>query len=201
MIHNIVKALLLAFMFTMTLDAVEEDKSRIYVGVGLGGSAYVDSGFAKEQIVGVDREVEENGLGAKLYAGYQINKIIAVEASYVYYGSFKVNESYTYKAQGLSLSGNIGYSFFDDQFRPYVLVGLGYIISDFPHDGVPLNDYSPSLHIGVGATYLPKALKKIGFRVAYESNSFTYVLDRDTVDERSYGQGLGILYLGVEYRF
>ena len=188
-------------MLIMTLSAAKKDKSNLYVGAGFGGAAYVDSNFAHEQITGVDKEVVEDSIGAKIYAGYQINKIIALEASYVYYGSFEVTSEYQYHAQGLSVSGNLGYIFFDDQLRPYALIGLGYMISDFPHKEVSVKDYKPSLHVGLGLTYIPKVFNGIGFRVAYESNSFTYVLNRDTVDEKVYTQGFGILYLGVEYRF
>jgi len=184
----------------LTLSA-EKNDNNIYVGVGFGGSAYVDSSFAKEQIEGVNQDVEEDGVGAKVYVGYQINNIIAIEASYVYYGSFKINDNYEYQAQGLSASGNVGYMFFDNQFRPYILIGLGYIMSDFPHEGVDVKDYSASLHMGLGFSYVPKALGGIGFRVAYESNSFNYTLHRGTEDEQSYPQGFGILYLGAEYRF
>ena len=199
--HYLVKTVFLTFLLTLTLSAEKKDDNNIYVGIGFGGSAYVDSGFAKEQIAGVDKDIEKDGIGAKVYAGYQVNKIIGLEVSYVYYGSFKANDNYEYHAQGLSAAGNIGYTFLDNQLRPYVLIGLGYIISDFPHDGVDVSDYKPSLHTGLGLTYVPKVLEGMGFRIAYESNSFNYTLHRGTDKEKSYPQGFGILYLGGEYRF
>jgi len=201
MIHKIVKTVLLMSAITLTLSAEKNDDNNIYVGIGFGGSAYIDSGFAKEQIAGVDKDIEEDGIGAKVYAGYQVNKIIGLEISYVYYGSFKANDNYEYHAQGLSVAGNVGYTFFDNQLRPYVLIGLGYIISNFPHDGVDVSDYKPSLHTGLGLTYVPKVLEGMGFRVAYEGNGFSYTLNRGTDEEKSYPQGFGILYVGVEYRF
>lgn len=201
MFHKLFKLVLIIGSLTVALNAVEKDESRIYMGLGVGGSAYVDSGFAKEQIAGVDKEVTQDGIGSKIYGGYEINRIIAIEAAYVYYGSFKVTDHYKYSAQGLSLSGNVGYTFFRGQLRPYLLIGLGYIFSNFPHDSVDVEDYSPSLHTGLGMTYVPKSLGGVGFRVAYESNSFIYTIDEDTVDEKQYAQGFGILYLGVEYKF
>lgn len=201
MFYNLFKWILIAALLSTVLHAVEKDERHLYVGLGVGASVYVDSGFAKEQIDGVEKEVEQSGTGAEIYGGYKINKIFAIEAAYVYYGDFKIADNYRYRAHGLSLSGNIGYPFFSEQLRPYLLIGLGYIFSDFPHDGVNVDDYNPSIHIGFGMTYIPKSLGGVGFRVAYESNSFLYTIAKDTVDEKQYAQGFGIMYLGVEYKF
>ena len=193
-------------LFILTLFSnmliASENGSGAYVGFGLGSTAYVDSGFAKEQS---DRNVEEeiavSSFGAKLYGGYQFSKIIGIEAAYIHYGEFSLNDEYTYSAQGLSLSANVGYTFLTGQLRPYALLGLGYILSDFSHENTPVDDKNPTLHIGLGLDYEPMSLGGVGFRVAYESNSFSYIVDEDTPEEKKYPQGFGVLYLGAYYKF
>jgi len=193
--------LLILSLLSSTLMA-SEDGSGAYVGIGLGSTAYVDSGFAKEQTnKNVKEEIAVSSFGAKLYGGYQFNEIIGIEAAYIHYGEFSVNDEYTYSAQGLSVSANIGYTFLTGQLRPYVLLGLGYILSDFTHENTPVDDKNPTLHIGLGLDYEPMSLGGVGFRVAYESNSFSYIVHEDTQEEKRYPQGFGVLYLGAYYKF
>lgn len=183
-------------------SASDDELSGAYIGFGLGNTAYVDSGFAKDHINGVDEEVTASSLGAKLLAGYEFNQIVAIEAAYVYYGNFDVNENYTYKAQGVSLSANVGYTFLSSRLRPYVLLGLGYVFSDFTHDeNIDVPGDNPTLHLGFGLDYQTEVLGGVVFRIAYESNSFLYTLDANTPAEKSYAQGFGLLYLGAGYRF
>jgi len=194
--------LLLSIMFFVSCLSASEDASGVYVGLGFGSTAYVDDGFAKEQANrGVEDEIAVSTFGAKLYGGYQFNKIIGLEAAYTHYGEFTANDSYTYSAQGISLAANVGYTFLTGQLRPYLLLGVGYIYSDFPHDDIPVDDNSPTLHIGFGLDYVPASLGGIGFRVAYESNSFSYIVNENTLEEKKYIQGFGILYLGCYYKF
>ena len=201
MIRKSIFLLLVSSLLTHSLFA-SEDGSGLYVGVGVGSTAYVDNGFAKEQLAkAVTHEIEERGFGAKLYGGYQINKIIGIEIAYIHYGDFSANGNYTYRAQGASVSANLGYTFLTGQLRPYALVGLGYIFSDFPHENVPVDNQSPTLHIGFGLDYTPKSLGGIGFRGAYEGNSFTYSVHENRPEEKIYVQAFGILYLGCYYKF
>ena len=191
----------LLLILSTTLLA-SEDGSGFYMGVGVGSTAYIDSEFAKAQVnKNVTEEVSENATGVKVYGGYQVNSIIGVEATYIYYGAFKVNDDYTYTAQGVSLSTNVGYSFLTGQLRPYILLGLGYVYSDFPHRGIDVADQSPTLHIGFGMDYAPEAFGGIGIRGAYESNSFSYKIEEGTPEEKKYIQGFGALYIGCFYKF
>jgi len=185
-----------------TLSA-SEDGSGAYIGVGMGSTAYVDDNFAKEQLKNsnVTGTVESRGFGTKLFGGYQFNSIVGIEAAYVYYGNFSPTSDYTYSAQGVSTAVNVGYGFLENQLRPYILIGLGYVFSDFPHEGVPVDDQSPTLHIGFGLDYTPKSLGGIGFRGAYDGNSFSYLLQRDTPEEKRYIQAFGLLYVGCYYKF
>ena len=194
--------ILVSLSIFMSLHAADDELSGAYIGLGLGSTAYVDSDFAKEQIPGVDEEVAASSLGAKLIAGYMFNQIVAMEAAYVYYGNFEVNDNYTYRAQGVSLAANVGYTFISTGLRPYVLLGMGYIFSGFTHDEViDVPGDNPTLHLGFGLDYRPEAWGGFAIRVAYESNSFLYTIDADTPEEKSYAQGFGLLYLGAGYRF
>ncbi len=83
-----------------------------------------------------------------------------------------------------------------------MLLGLGYIYSDYTHEkDFDLPRYNPTLHIGFGLDYEPTSLGGFGFRLAYESNSFSYKFDENTDAEKKHFQGLGVLYLGVQYKF
>jgi len=198
------KSIVLLFVSTVLsgMLSASEDGSGLYVGVGIGSTAYIDSSFAQEQLnKNVTQEMVESALGAKLYGGYQINNIVGIEASYIYYGDFTANEDYTYSAQGISVAANLGYTFFTGQLRPYALLGFGYIFSDFSHENVSVDDQKLTLHIGLGLDYAPKAFGGVGFRGAYESNNFSYLVDKGTSEEKKYAQGLGILYLGCYYKF
>jgi len=188
--------------FVTLLQAEENLPGGLYVGMGVGSTAYIDNGFAKDNVSGVSEEVTSTEVGAKLFAGYQFNQIFGVETAYVYYGTFKVNDQYTYKAQALSVVGNIGYSFIKIGVRPYVLMGMGYIFSDFTdQDRVDVPKANPTIHLGIGLDYVPGTLGGIGFRIAYESNSFVYDFNQDTPQEEQYAQAFGLLYLGVGYKF
>jgi len=194
--------ILVLLLSLCSLATASEDGSGPYIGIGIGPTVYVDSNFAKEQSSRhIDEEIAEDAVGAKLYGGYQFNKIVGIEVAYIHYGTFKGNEDYTYRAQGISLATNVGYTFLTGQLRPYALVGLGYVFSDFPHEEIPVDDQSPTLHIGFGLDYRPTSLGGVGFRVAYESNSFSYIVDENSQNEKSYIQGFGVLYVGCDYKF
>jgi len=186
----------------LNLQADDSDRTGAYIGASVGRTAYVDSGFAKNEIVGVDEEVSASALGGKILAGYLMNRIIGLEAAYVYYGNFEINENYAYKAQAVSLSANVGYTFVSTGLRAYTLVGLGYVYSSFTQqESVDVSAFNPTLHLGFGVDYLPVYLNGMGIRAAYESNSFIYGLHNNTPQEKQYAQGFGMLYLGLGYKF
>ena len=185
---------------TTIADAVE-DGSGAYIGLGFGSTAYVDSGFVKEQQTAED-ELGANDSGFKIYGGYQANKIIGIEASYVNYGEFTAGD-YKHSSQSFNIAANLGYSFLDGQLRPFSLLGIGYLRNTFPKDNTPLIDEDNfAMHVGLGLDYTPKGLGGVGFRIAYEGNSYSYDVDENqTTKADSYRQAFGILYLGVQYRF
>ncbi len=203
-LNRVCKKVLLAMVATTLLAPIanaDEDGSGAYVGLGFGRTAYVDSGFVKDGL-SEPEEVAKTDSGFKLYGGYQFNKIIGVETSYTDYGRFEAGD-YAHTSKSMSLAANLGYSFLDGQLRPYGLLGFEYLINDFPHEKDPsLEEDSVGFHLGIGLDYTPKGLGGLGFRMAYEGTSYSYEVDSNaSANDEQYGQGFGILYLGVQYRF
>ena len=197
---KILSVMILASLVVPIADA-NEDGSGAYIGVGFGGTAYVDSNFVEEQQTPED-ELESVDNGFKVYGGYQFNKIIGLEASYVDYGKFTAGD-YSHKSRSVNIAANLGYSFLDGQLRPFGLWGFGYLRHSFPHDNTPsIDENSFAFHLGIGLDYTPKGLGGLGFRMAYEGNSFSYDVDGNVTTEKdTYRQAFGIMYLGVHYKF
>jgi len=198
------KKILLAIMAVTLMPSIADatdDGSGAYIGLGFGGTAYVDSGFVKEEQTSQD-ELDSSDSGFKLYGGYQFNQIIGLEASYVDYGKFTVGD-YNHESRSINIAANLGYSFLDGQLRPFSLLGLGYLKNSFPHDNTPsIDENNFAFYLCLGLDYSPKGLGGLGFRMAYEANSFSYDIDSNvTTEEDSYRQAFGILYLGVHYKF
>ena len=189
-------------LLLMSMLNANEDGSGAYIGLGLGSTAYVDSGFVKEQQTAED-ELGAVDSGFKIYGGYQFNQIIGLEASYTDYDEFTAGD-YTHASKSINISANLGYSFLDGQLRPFGLLGFGYLKNSFPHrDNTPSIDEDDfAFHLGLGLDYTPRNLGGLGFRLAYEGNSFSYDVDSNvTTKEDSYRQAFGILYLGAHYKF
>ena len=183
-----------------------------YIGLGLGASAYSDGDmgkdFATEKFV-----VDDNtATGVKLYAGYKFNSIVAVEATFIQYGTYsfkneKGSDTITteIKPRTLNVVANLGYDFLNDQLRPFALVGLGVV--NFNQSGnldVYSKDNGAALVVGVGLEYTPTIFHGIGFRATLE-NTTTYTIldfsDDPSKDDKAYANPLGLFTLGVNYKF
>lgn len=184
-----------------TLTEAKEDGYGWYIGLGVGATAYEDSGFVKNEQPSVQDEVTKNSSGYKVYAGYQINKIIATEISYTGYGTFS-SSSYAHSAYAGSASANVGYTFLEGMLRPYGLLGLSYVNNNFPHDEVDIKPNAFSVHSGIGLDYTPNFTAGFGLRVAFEGDTYSYTVKDTATDEKTkYDQSLGILYLGIHYKY
>jgi len=185
-----------------------------YIGLGLGAAGYSDGDMGKDfdnYEVQID---QKSNLGVKLYAGYKFNSIVAVEASYINYGTFsyKAAGSYTgtvdteVSPSSLNVMANLGYDFLDDQLRPFALVGLGYVNfgqSSNPTPEVYSTDNGAAFVIGTGLEYTPKNFQGIGFRFTMEQD-VAYVVqsyDDPTKDDKAYANRLALISLGVNYKF
>ena len=199
------KRMLTALVTGLTLMAPQlqaDPYSGFYMGIGAGSTGYADddlmwnSGYY---------DLDDADDGYKVYAGYQINKIVGVELSYVDYGTFTAyngTDFYRQDFKATHIAANAGYSFLQGQLRPFGSVGLGYIDHDATGAlGVIADDISSrSFYFGLGFQYEPKALQGVGVRVGYDVDVF----DRDVYHgwwHSEYAQGVALWSLALQYRF
>jgi len=183
-----------------------------YAGLGFGATAYSDGDMGKDfenQKFVVD---QSTSAGFKLYGGYKFNSIVAVEGSFVQYGTFdfkdeKGTDTITteIKPRSLNVAANLGYDFLNDQLRPFALVGLG--VMNFNQSGnldVYSKDYGAALIMGVGVEYTPTLFKGIGFRATLENDVAYSILSfsKDpTKEDKAYPNTAALFSLGVNYKF
>ena len=191
------------------------DAKGVYVGVGVGPSQFDDGGLKDDDNAYLTRTAQTyraadsyDATGYKIYAGYQFNKIIAVEASYTGYGEQSLDYSNGDQAKvsltSIGIAANVGYNFGKkDEFRPFVIIGVSSV--NFNKSG-SLNYYSDSstaaYKLGVGFEYAPSIFKGLGFRIAYEGDYYSVKSNATAPEFKSeYTQGDAMYYFGVQYKF
>jgi len=188
-----------------------EDNSFTYAGIG-GGYSMINAHFMDSDYYINDgtttrtsktKNYKEDSIGMKVYGGYQFNKIIAVEASFTDYGTLS-SDNYTQKPQSISVYANAGYSFLNNQLRPFGLLGLSYLQTNQSRD--LLDNDMGAIHAGIGVEYYPTALKGFGIRGAIESDF--HVSSQSAVNEdethyssQSFYKRYALFYVGAQYRF
>ena len=202
--------ILTALLLTSALYAAPKGA---YIGLGYGNSDFADGGYQNDlndvlrsagSSVRIDDDYKDSA--TKVYAGYQFNRIIALEASYTKFATLSLNATNQQKMEldpsSLALTANLGYSIGKDSlYRPFVLVGISSVSIEKTGD---IDDESKKkrsgLKLGIGFEYTPKELKGVGFRIAHETD--IYVLEED-IDEKEniYIQSLNLFYFGVSYKF
>ena len=202
----------------MSDEAVSVNTGKgFYVGVGVGSSRYTVTRSGSSCIQRNsnlictlnESELEGRDSGSLLYAGYQFNKIIAVEAAYTKYGDFsKVINGMEYSQAPASFAvyANAGYTFFNGQLRPFGIGGLGYLNRNQSrdYDRLGFNEDSVTLHLGFGVDYYPAALRGFGFRLSFSDDLYVesdYHYTDTTTDTDSLLQNYSVLYAGVQYKF
>ena len=197
-----------AALVTVTLYSSEDD-SKTYFGYGFGNSRYKAAFRYEEYYIDENdgykiKSYDKDDKGYKLYAGYKLDESIAFEISYTDYGTFVASQRYTQKPKSLALSTNIGHDFFNEQLRPFALLGLGYLKTDESRD-VLANGFV-IINFGAGIEYYPIILKGIGFRAVYERNF--RVTAQEAVDESGenysmefFAHTYHLSYIGVQYKF
>jgi opacity protein-like surface antigen len=137
--------------------------------------------------------------------------VVGIELGYVDYGTYDAKTSgneYSYSAKGYSLSANLGYSFMDSQLRPFANLGAAYLSTK--HKNLQANfvdatdDTGIGFHYGLGVQYEPNALKGVGFRIAYEIDSYaTAIKTTGTTSDidKTYTLSNSVLYAAVQYKF
>ncbi len=169
-----------------------------YIGVGFGATGYADDNYVQD----VGRTgLDKSDTGYKIYGGYQFNNIVGVEVGYTDYGKFSAAQDYIQEANAMSVGANVGYSFLDGQLRPFGIIGLGYVDLDTQNSPVTIvDDTVATFHYGVGIQYEPDALIGFGLRLAYEEDFYS-IEHVKVIGTITYLQALGVVYLGVQYKF
>ncbi|MEE8589402.1 MAG: porin family protein [Sulfurimonadaceae bacterium] len=176
------------------------NSSGAYVGAGFGTTGYEDDDFVKKELLRFDLDKTDSGY--KIYGGYQFNNIVGVEAGYTDYGTFTATQDYSQSSTSFSVGANVGYSFLDGQLRPFGVVGLGYVTLDYENiPAVSIDDGAGAFHYGLGVQYEPDFLIGFGLRLAYEADLYAITVTRLLAEDETYIQALGLLYLGVQYKF
>ncbi|GAD80410.1 outer membrane beta-barrel protein [Vibrio ezurae] len=197
------------------------DPSGFYAVGAIGTTGFDDGGFADDfndsaNLINPNPRVEFDPTGStQIYSlGYQINRIVGVETTYMKYGDINTKESgqstRAFSPESLSVSANLGYTF-DNGLRPFAKIGLSYI--DFgEQDSVNSTfkdlDGHGGIHIGTGVEYaldLGENKGNILFRTGIEGD----IANVEVKDSRSlgalvddnYNWSILSLYAGVGYRF
>lgn len=196
------KKILLSLSVISLLSTVAVAESTLdggaYVGIGFGLSSYGDNDLAKDKFAG--SSLDKSDMAFRTYGGWQFNKIVGLEVGYSDYGSFQLGVD-TIEASSFNVAANLGYTFLDGQLRPFALVGLSYMNSDYPDGSTyDIDANSVGVHTGLGIVYAPSSFHGIGFRLAVDAD--TYGLDYiSSGDTKSYTQTMASTYLGVDYHF
>ncbi|MEZ9626102.1 porin family protein [Aliivibrio fischeri] len=197
------KIALLLVLFSACSNA-NDNISGFYLGGGVGTTTFDDGGAFDYTGTAIDTDDST----VKFLAGYQFNRIVAIEAQYTNYGDITVNHPFAVaygikdvaiESSAFSIAANLGYTF-DNGLRPFGIVGLGSLKSSTKIKNYSFNDTTGTFHYGAGLEYAPKALSGLAFRVAYEGDlfieeSYNYSYSDD------YAMNIGTFYAGATYKF
>ena len=216
-------------------SVTENTGEGFYLGAGFGASFY-NLTLTKSDYYVKDGDEPEYHLTANdmnsmddkseaylFYAGYQFNKVLAVEASYTDYGTFEstiskkvlgndVERHYVKEPTSMAVYANAGYTFLNGQLRPFGLLGLGYMHTNQSSDYDKIDLFSDSTfvtaHIGAGLDYYPTAFRGFGFRVSitadnyYDNTTLAYEnTTKDQITDVALWQSYSLFYIGAQYKF
>lgn len=180
----------------------DSSKPQKIAGFYLGGGVGNPSGTLEPD----DQAVELQQNSHHLIAGYQINRIIALEMQYVKYGDGNYDLAWTNKNLDFdpvawALSANVGYSF-DSGIRPFATLGFG--VTDLnlqeSNNVAVISDSSASVHYGLGVDLALPSLAGVTFRLAYEADFFN-IENQTPYAEQTYDAELRALYAAMLYKF
>lgn len=197
-------------------DGAVNSGEGFYAGGGFGSSGYLVA-FTEntysldnpENTNAVDTEsLSDSDVGYLFYAGYQINKIIGVEASYTDYGRFQVEniDGYYQEPKVAAFYANAGYTFLNGQLRPFGHLGLGYLQQNQSDRYFDFKDDFVTFHMGLGVDYYPTVLRGLGFRAAFTGDMYVdsvRAVNKDTnqTSNQSLWQDYSLIYVGIGYKF
>ena len=202
-------------------DAPTQKIDGFYAGLGggvsgnaviLSNGSYVSDGTSTYDF----NSLSDISGGYIVYAGYQFNKIIAVEASFVDYGSFKdstkirntnIEKTFTSDPLGGAVYANAGYTF-GNGLRPFGQLGLGYIDSNpgSNYNGTGISEDFMTMKWGVGLEYAPVKLKGVGFRFAFTGDTnmdseYESVDNSNDIKTTYLWRYYEMFYVGAQYKF
>ncbi|UPR58772.1 porin family protein [Vibrio sp. ED004] len=190
----------IAMMSVVAANNVMAADSGFYLGGVIGTSGIDDGGLYKDSLMPITVDAEDETY--KIIAGYQFNRIVALEAQYTNYGDVvaknALNQStYTWSPTAFSISANLGYTF-DNGIRPFGIIGLSTIDLD---QSLPVldDDSGEGIRYGFGVEYTPKQAKNVSFRLGYEADAF--VIESDSAFESDKDLVIDSFYLGATYNF
>ena len=140
----------------------------------------------------------------QLLAGYQFNRIVAVEFVYTDFGNLEKDGSTLFKPTALTAQANVGYSFHSG-WRPFALAGLSSMDINRQQKIADEDDSKVALRTGLGVEFAPASLSGLAFRA-------TWTADWGTTDYSMYKFGEGVkdytninmlsnLSIGATYKF
>ncbi|RPF04839.1 opacity protein-like surface antigen [Vibrio crassostreae] len=190
----------IAMMSAFAANNVMAADSGFYLGGAIGTTGIDDGGLYKDSLMPITVDAEDETY--KIIAGYQFNRIVALEAQYTNYGDVvaknALNQStYTWSPTAFSISANLGYTF-DNGIRPFGIIGLSTIDLD---QSLPVldDDSGEGIRYGFGVEYTPKQAKNVSFRLGYEADAF--VIESDSAFESDKDLVIDSFYLGATYNF
>lgn len=207
---------LLAILITLFITPLSQaDETRgFYIGAGIGSASLDD----KDNYFDDEKNIftlipNEDGNTFKLIAGYQVNRILAIEGQYTKYGDINFqfpllqNKTiYTWAPEALSLSANAGYTF-NNGLRPFGILGLSILNLNESQKLLDEEKYL-GLRYGLGLEYAPIAFRNLSIRVGYEADFFyadeeyTYHgVYSDYTLSGLYDFTLDSFYMSVSYKF
>ncbi|CAK4075460.1 porin family protein [Vibrio sp. 16] len=194
------KALLLTALFSGFASAHGFDG--FYLGAGLGSTDFDDGGVFNDDELPLSTDTK--GSTVKLIAGYQINRVLGVEAQYTRYGETSVQiaeqKAADIKHRSFTISASLGHSF-DNGVRPFATLGIGsieYTLKNRIYPQESRDESGSTVRLGAGLEYTPYVVKGFTIRASYEADYF--VLE-DKWANRDYDQSMGSWYLGTTYKF
>ncbi|CAM4164860.1 outer membrane protein [Vibrio neonatus] len=198
------------------------DPSGFYVLGAVGTTGIDDGGYIDDlndqknlQDPTFDSEFKTKGSTKTYSMGYQINRIVGVEATYMDYGRINlstndhsIGSEQVFAPESFSVSANLGYSFHNG-LRPFAKIGISYIDFHSSETDQPpfknINEHG-GIHIGAGVEYaldLGENHGNVLFRTGVEGD----IASMETTDnsgpliEEDYDWSIATLYAGVGYRF
>ena len=171
-----------------------------YLGGAIGTIGIDDGGLYDNTLQPITVDADDSTF--KVIAGYQFNRIVAVEAQYTKYGDVVAKnaitqDTYTWKPTAFSISANLGYTF-DNGFRPFGIIGLASIDLD---QSLPLlqDDSGEGVRYGMGVEYTPPQYGNVSFKLGYEADAF--VIESASAFDSDKDIVIDSFYAAVAYRF